>query len=200
MISASRVQACLAFLLLVGLGTAGRLYFETPNFTPLAAVALFAGYYFRHRLIAVAVPLFTLALSDLFMSRHASWGVMVTVYLALCFPVLLGCWLRAPRSTFAQLPLRTAAALLLPSLVFYLSTNLAVWFFDTLYPTTAAGLAACYVQALPFYRWFLQGDLLFIPLVFGAYLASSRLVAATKVRWLEELSAPWQTVASKVSS
>jgi len=44
-------------------------------------------------------------------------------------------------------------------LVFYLTTNFACWLLFEGYPKTAEGLGACYVAALPFYRWMPVGDL-----------------------------------------
>ena len=49
------------FCLLIALGAFSRIgfhfYYPLPNFAPIAAISLFAGYFFRNRLIAIAVPL-----------------------------------------------------------------------------------------------------------------------------------------------
>jgi hypothetical protein len=45
----------------------------------------------------------------------------------------------------------------------------------TFYPTTWAGLLACYAAGVPFYRTMLVGNLLFVPLVaFGALAVRER--------------------------
>lgn len=45
------------------------------------------------------------------------------------------------------------------SLIFYLLSNLGVWWYW--YPRTTAGLVSCYTLAVPFYRNTLLGDLFF---------------------------------------
>ncbi len=57
------------FVGLLGVGMAGRLLPHPPNFTPVAAAALFAGFYFSNRLAAAVVPMAILGLSDLIMAR-----------------------------------------------------------------------------------------------------------------------------------
>ena len=65
-----------AFVLLVGSGAAMRLAcHELPNFAPVAAMALFAGYFFRSALVAACVPLTVMAISDWFLGGY-HWGQM----------------------------------------------------------------------------------------------------------------------------
>ncbi|MBS1801034.1 MAG: hypothetical protein JSS95_14565 [Acidobacteria bacterium] len=47
--------------------------------------------------------------------------------------------------------LRVAGAVLASATSFFLLSNFAVWIGSTMYPHTAAGLGACYVEAIPFY-------------------------------------------------
>ena len=47
--------------------------------------------------------------------------------------------------------LRVAGAVLASSTSFFVLSNFAVWAGSGMYPHTAAGLAACYVAAIPFY-------------------------------------------------
>jgi hypothetical protein len=63
------------------------------------------------------------------------------------------------------------------SLVFYLSTNLAYWWLTADYPHTPAGLAACYVAALPFYRWMPVGDVAWSVAIFAGL---STVIAAVR--------------------
>ena len=51
--------------------------------------------------------------------------------------------------------------LLLPfaSFAFFLISNLGVWWYS--YPHTVSGLIACYVLAIPFYKYTLIGDMIF---------------------------------------
>lgn len=80
--------------------------------------------------------------------------------------------------------LRVGGAALAASLSFFLLSNFAVWAVWAMYPKTLAGLAACYVAALPFFRHSLAGDLFFTVAFFGlgALLEGARSrVAAERV-------------------
>ena len=63
---------------------------------------------------------------------------------------------------------------LLPSILFFLTTNFAHWLVDagrahSMYAAGWNGLAACYAAGVPFLRWMLEGDVLFSGLLFGVY-------------------------------
>jgi len=78
---------------LIALGVAGRLLPHPPNFTPMAAIALFAGFIFIKRYMAVVAVISTMLLCDYFAfgSLSASWfgsKSMFVVYLALLFPIV----------------------------------------------------------------------------------------------------------------
>lgn len=165
-----------AFLLLVGSGVGLRLACQDlPNFAPVAALALFAGYFFRSALLALCVPLAVMGISDWFVGGYHG-GIMATVYVTLAFPVLLRPWLRR---TFALEGRRAAQRLaplaglvtcgLLSSLLFFAVTNFAVWAAGGMYPQTWSGLVHCYAAAVPFFRYTLAGDLFFATVLFGAY-------------------------------
>ena len=55
------------------------------------------------------------------------------------------------------------------SLLFFVTTNFAVWAFSPLYAPNLAGLSKCYLAALPFLRNMLEGDLFWGFLLFGGY-------------------------------
>ena len=63
--------------------------------------------------------------------------------------------------------LRVGGAALVASVSFFLVSNFAVWAVWEMYPKTLAGLAACYVAALPFFRHSVAGDLFFTAVFFG---------------------------------
>lgn len=145
-----------------------RLLPHPPNFTPIGAIALFGGAYLGRRAIAFAVPLGALLLSDLFLGFHSS---MPFVYAGVALTVLIG-WAVAARRT----PLRIAAAALASSILFFALTNFGVWLTSGMYPPTFAGLAACFIAAIPFFQNTLAGDLFFSALLFGGFaLAEQRL-------------------------
>jgi len=138
---------------LVALGVAGRCWQPAWNVTPMAGIALVAGACLSNRAVALAVPVAALALGNLGLPGYESPGMAAVVYAATAWPVLLGPLLRGGR----LLPLLGGAVA--SSLVFFVTTNFAHWLLTSDYPRTAAGLAECYLMALPFYRWMPVGDL-----------------------------------------
>ena len=176
------------WLALVALAVAGRLWQPTWNgeqlwhATPLAAVALAAGFLFANQLVAASVPLAALALSNLVLPGYGSLGVAAVVYAATAWPVLLGTCgiLGQDRPRW----LAVVGGSLATSLVFFLSTNLAHWAFMADYPRTMAGLGECFVAALPFYRWMPVGDAAWTLATFGLIVAARMAADAAATRRL----------------
>lgn len=184
--SARRIarEDLLVFALLVAIGIAGRVAQPMWNFTPIAAVGLFAGAYFRRRWVAPLVPLAALAVSNLWLPAYNP-AVMISVYAMLALPALAGPLLRRPAAGgtvrwLAGLAIAAAA----PSLAFFVVTNFAEWAFTGAYAKTPGGLLECYSAALPFYRQMLVGDLFYAGVLFGSMAAvgADRPVAAGPTR------------------
>lgn len=138
-----------------------RLVPHPPNFTPIAAMALFGGACLGRRALAFAAPIGALALSDAILGFHSA---MLFVYGSIALTVLLG-WAVARKFT----PLRVAGAAVASSVLFFTVTNFGVWLSSGMYPQTLSGLAACYVAAVPFFQNTLAGDLFFATILFGGF-------------------------------
>lgn len=150
----------LAGLGLIAVAVVGRLVPHAANVTPLYAVALFACAVFPRRW-ALAVPVLAMIASDLLIGMHAT--VLFTWSGMLVFAAL-GFGLRGKRTTG-----RIVGSALAGSLAFFVWTNLGHWLTMGMYPMNGAGLMACYVAALPFFRNSLLGDLAFSGALFAAY-------------------------------
>jgi len=156
---------------LIALGVAGRLLPHPPNFTPMAAIALFAGFIFIKRYMAVVAVISTMLLCDYFAfgSLSVSWfgsKSMFVVYLALLFPIVFKNFLQKKIGV-----LRIFGAALASSSVFFLATNFAVWAFSPMYEKTLEGLVLCYTMAIPFFQNTVAGDLIWSGVIFGTYFA-----------------------------
>lgn len=170
--------------LLVATGVSLRMLFiEIPNFAPVAALALVAGYLLPSCTLAVAVPISVMMITDLMIGTHQPL-VMMSVYAMLAFPALIGRPLKKATPIRALSCLNTwrslvtlCACALLSSLMFFLVTNLACWWCSGWYPLDGSGLAACLVAALPFFRFTLAGDFVFTIGFFTVYAASVSLYA-----------------------
>jgi hypothetical protein len=162
------LEDVLVFFLLVAIGVVGRWGQPDWCITPTAAVAIFAGFFFRRFEAAVFVPLAVMAVSDLALPAYNNQGVMVTVHLALMLPVLLGLLFKTQSSKLVT-SLKLAVCGVVPATLFFLLSNWAVWQFQSDYEPTLAGLGACYAAALPFYRAMLAGDFFYMAVIFGCY-------------------------------
>lgn len=152
---------------------AARLIPHPPNFSPLAAMALFGGATFAGKRAAFLVPFAGLFLSDLVLGFYA---ITPVVYASFALIVCLGFWVRRHPSAG-----RIAGAAVASAILFFVITNFGVWAIDHLYPKTPAGLAACYTAAIPFFRNTLLSNLLYSGVLFGGlWLAENRFV------WLRE--------------
>src|SRR5215813_1673233 len=154
---------------LVALDVVARLTPHAPNFTPVAASALFAGAVLRSRTLALAVPFAAMVISDIALGWH-DWRVMGVVYASLALPALLGMWGRA-RAAIVLVPLALSS-----SLLFFATTNFAVWAFSGIYAHDLHGLMHCYIAALPFLHNALLGDMFWTTLLFGAWWGARSLL------------------------
>ena len=158
--------AVLAAMILAA--AASRLIPHPPNFTPIAAIAVFAGAQFSSKRAALLVPLAGLVLSDIVLGFYP---ITPVVYGSFALTVCLGFWVRC-RSMH-----RIAFANLASAILFFILTNFGVWAIDNWYPKTGAGLIACYVAAIPFFRNMLLGNLLFAAVLFGGFaIAEKRFI------------------------
>lgn len=150
-----------------------RLVPHPPNFTPIAAIALFAGAYLPRRALGFVVPFGALLLSDLLLGGF--YDGIAFVYLAFALTVLIGWTLSSRRSA---LPI--AAAALTSSVLFFAVSNFGTWLGSGMYPHTLGGLQACYVAAIPFFGNTLAGDLVFSALLFGSFALLERSLPAIR--------------------
>lgn len=176
------LQIRLATLTSIVLATAlFRLVPHWPNFTPIAALALFGAATFERKWLGLAVPMAAMLLSDTLIGFHGGMGA---VYLSFALTWLLGLWaLRRPTA------LRIAGASITSSVLFFLLTNFAVWHGSSFYPQTLPGLMSCYVAGMAFYNgtsFFLNGllgDLFFSAVLFGGhYLLQQRFTTLRPAR------------------
>lgn len=152
------------FMLLVAIGVAGRWGQPEWCFTPTAAAAIFAGWYFSRLGIAALVPIAILGVSDLALESHDNLGVMLATYGVMTVPVLFGRWLRNANGA-ASTTARLVLCGLLPATLFWIVSNFAVWSLQSDYEKSLSGLLQCYWMAVPFYRWMLAGDVFYLTLL-----------------------------------
>ncbi len=163
-----------------------RLLPHWPNFTPIAAMALFAGTYFDRKQYAFAIPIAAMFISDLVIGLHAN---MPAVYLGFAVTVLIGMSIRNKINVGS-----VVLASITSAVIFFLITNFAAWLASPFYPQTTAGLAECYLAGMMFFSdtangfSFFLNDLLgttfFSAVFYGAfYLVQMRFPVLDKSRF-----------------
>ncbi len=164
------------FVFVTGLilfGAFMRLIPHWPNFTPIAAMALFGGAYFQNKNMAFIIPLAALLVSDLILGLHQ---YMLAVYASFAVVVFIGIYLRQRIGVGSVI-----AASVVSSLLFFIVTNFAIWLGSPFYPQNPAGLMESYIAGLPFLSNGFLGDLFFSTLFFGGfYLAQLRFPVLVK--------------------
>ena len=159
------------WIVVVVLGACARLVPHPWNFTPMVAISLFAGSHARKVSTGVLATLLALALSDAVLGFYSGFWY---VYAAALIPVFLGKLIRE-RSGAGVI----AAAAVVSSLSLFLITNLMVWATGNMYPHTIAGLSACFLAGIPFYRNQILGDAFYTTAIFGGYALIHRLYQPT---------------------
>lgn len=130
-----------------------RLIPHVPNFTPLAAMALFAGSRISQKWLSYALPFAALLISDAILEFYGSG--MISVYASFGAIVFLGSFMK--NSTLKN----TLGFSIIGSFVFYLISNFVFINSHLLYPHTMDGMINSYIAAIPFFGNAIMGDLFY---------------------------------------
>lgn len=137
-----------------------RLLPHMPNFTPIAAIALFGGVYLTKK-DALIIPITALFISDLIIGFYNP-VVMISVYGSFLLIGMIGLYLKKHK----KIPYIIGGAVS-GSILFFIITNFAMWQVPhSLYPHTLQGLINCYTMAIPFFRNTLLGDIFYVSIMF----------------------------------
>jgi hypothetical protein len=159
---------------LIGFDVAARLLPHAPGVWPFAASALFAGWMLRLPALAVIVPLAAVLLSNVALTGD-DWRITLVVCLAITLPAFAGILVRRWPGVIP-----VVAAMVSCSLLFFVTTNFAVWAFSGIYPRTLAGLMQCYIAALPYLDKTVLGDLFWTAVLFGGAWLVQRVPAFSR--------------------
>ena len=123
--------------------TLSRLIPHPYNFTPVLAVGVFSGFYFKQIFLSFFVVVFSMFISDLFLGFHST---MFFTYISLVIAVLIGFYIK--RFKFTEIILSTFAS----SFCFFIITNFGSWLTLSMYEKNFSGLIQSYILALPFFH------------------------------------------------
>ena len=119
------------------------------NFTPVIAVAMMSGYFFKNIFFSLLILLTAMLIADIFIGFYEN---MIFVYLSLML-IAFVFFKISKKINFKNLFIYSFAG----SLIFFILSNFGVWILgspgvDNLpYDKTLNGLIECYILAIPFF-------------------------------------------------
>ena len=133
-----------------------RLIPHPSNFTPILAVGIFSGFYFRQLYLSIFIVIFSMFLGDLYLGFHST---MLFTYFSLAIAVVIGLFVK--KFKFSEILFSG----LLSSAVFFIITNFGAWLTLEMYEKSFAGLLSSYVLAIPFFHNTMISTLLYLLLI-----------------------------------
>jgi hypothetical protein len=179
--------ALIALIIVVALA---RLIPNMPNFSPMAAIALFCAAHFNKLWKAILVTLLATFVSDVILNNtiYSSmnngftffYDGFILQYIAYAVIALMG-------STFFININKTKVigGSLATTLVFFIISNFGAWISLPFYSKDIAGLMSSYAAGLPFLKNTLLSDLFYTSLLFGAYYLLQNRFAALRLPYLK---------------
>ena len=126
-----------------------RLIPHPPNFTPIIAVAIMSGYFFKNINISFLTLIVSMLASDLFIGFYEN---VFFVYVSLLL-ITFVFYKISNKINFKNLFIYSFAG----SLIFFIVSNFGVWalgspgVYDIAYEKNLNGLVECYILAIPFF-------------------------------------------------
>ena len=133
-----------------------RLIPHPANFTPVLALGIFSGFYFRNFILSFFIVISSMFIGDVFLGFH---NTMIFTYSSLAVAVLIGLLLK----NFNILGILIGGTT--SSIVFFIVTNFGAWLTLDMYENNLSGLMHSYVLAIPFYHNTLLSTLLYLFLI-----------------------------------
>lgn len=147
-------------ILFILLAACTRLAPHPANFTPILAIGLFGGFYFKNRLLCLVAPISVMIVSDFFIGFYL---ISFWVYLSIAVIALASWYIN--RYIGKKYIVLTS---FFSSMFFFIVSNFGVWTLGA-YGYTIEGLITCYVMAIPFLFNTVTSTLLYTLIFFGSY-------------------------------
>ncbi|WP_028296134.1 DUF6580 family putative transport protein [Olivibacter sitiensis] len=141
------------------------------NFTPIGAMALFGGTYFKDKWKAYLVPLMVFLLTDWIINYTLSHQFILFydgaffVYLAFLLMVYVGTLVDKVNVV------NVLSAGIVSVVIHWLVADIGTWWSGMypMYPRTLEGYLGCLIAAIPFERNLLLGNLVFGAILYGGF-------------------------------
>jgi len=113
------------------------------NFTPILAVGIFSGFYFKNFILSFFIVIFSMFLGDIYLGFHST---MFFTYTSLSLAVLIGFFIK--KLNFKEVAFGGLAS----SVCFFIITNFGFWILSPMYEKSFAGLMQSYIMGIPFFH------------------------------------------------
>lgn len=180
--------------LLIVLVISSRLLTSTYGFTPMLAAGIFGGALFMKKKWALIIPIAAIWLSDLFINNtiyahlnegfvffYPGWYWQYAVYALI---PLLSIVLFKDKINLSKIAGMSVAS----PVLFFAITNFGAWLTSGLYPITMEGLGTCFLLALPFFKGYFIGTVVYSTVLFGTYyLIEQRSILSVESKFSKKL-------------
>ena len=171
-----RKELILIAVIAVFITALSKIFIDTPNFSPIGAIALMAGAFIGRKVWAFVLPIIALFLADILISgtspiyQEYFWSSgMFFTYLGFLIIVLLGVFIHKKVNLVSVIGGSLGAAVL-----FFVFSNFGSFLFLPEYTKDLNGLVLCYTRAIEFFRATLFSQVLFSVILFYAYSWSTK--------------------------
>ena len=123
--------------------SATRLIPHPPNFSPILAVGIFSGFFFRQFYLGFIIVALSMFIGDLFLGFH---DTMLFTYISLGIAVTIGLYIKNFKSK------EILFGGLASSLSFFIITNFGAWLTLEMYAKDFSGMLQSYIMAIPFFH------------------------------------------------
>ena len=130
-------------IILILIISLSRLIPHPANFTPVIALGIFSGFYFRNFLLGFFIVVVSMFLGDLYLGFH---DTMFFTYISLAAAVLIGLIIK--KFKFKEILFSGLAS----SICFFIITNFGAWLTLEMYEKNFSGLLQSYALAIPFFH------------------------------------------------
>tara|TARA_B100001029_G_scaffold141331_1_gene120807 strand:- start:419 stop:907 length:489 start_codon:yes stop_codon:yes gene_type:complete len=120
-----------------------RLIPHPPNFTPIIAVAILSGYFFKNIYISFLTLIISMLIADIFLGFHSN---IFFVYISLLI-ISYTFFKIGEKINYKNLIFYSFFG----SLVFFIISNFGVWLLGGMYEKNLTGIIECYILAIPFF-------------------------------------------------
>ena len=144
------------FVLPIGLILAlsiSRLIPHPSNFTPILAVGVFAGFYFRNFILSIFIVISSMFIGDLVIGFHST---MIFTYSSLILAVAIGLLIK--KFNFKEILFSGLSS----SVIFFAVTNFGSWLTLEMYEKNFSGLLQSYFMGIPFFHNTLISTLVYL--------------------------------------